>query len=179
VLKTSTILASASHRYRFAAPGSPCFAQELAQLLEQGHTDRLTSLKTMARFHRYSLNNVCLIVAQRPTATRVAGYHTWRSIGRFVRKGEKGIAILAPILRRRRDETDEKSRGSSQDFAPPTSSMSNRRTAHRCRNRPKLEAIPVRQLPDSGQRSRRTGSLSSTQTIWAARLACRAVDGFE
>jgi hypothetical protein len=108
VLKTSTILASASHRYRPAAPGSPCFAQELAQLLEQGHTDRLTSLKTMARFHRYSLNNVCLIVAQRPTATRVAGYHTWRSIGRFVRKGEKGIAILAPILRRRRDETDEK-----------------------------------------------------------------------
>jgi N-terminal domain of anti-restriction factor ArdC len=82
--------------------------KQLAQLLEQGHSDRLTSLlKTMARFHRYSLNNVCLIVAQRPTATRVAGYHTWRTIGRFVRKGEKGIAILAPILRRRRDETDE------------------------------------------------------------------------
>jgi N-terminal domain of anti-restriction factor ArdC len=82
--------------------------KQLAQLLEQEHSDRLTSLlKTMARFHRYSLNNICLIVAQRPAATRVAGYHTWRSLGRFVRKGEKGIAILAPILRRRRDETDE------------------------------------------------------------------------
>jgi len=51
----------------------------------------------MARFHRYSLHNVCLIVAQRPTETRVAGFHTWRTLGRFVRKGEKGIAILAPV----------------------------------------------------------------------------------
>jgi N-terminal domain of anti-restriction factor ArdC len=61
----------------------------------------------IVREKTFSLNNVCLIVAQRPAATRVAGYHTWRSLGRFVRKGEKGIAILAPILRRRRDETDE------------------------------------------------------------------------
>src|SRR5262249_20067246 len=60
-----------------------------------------------ARFHRYSLHNVCLIVSQRPNATRVAGFHTWRSIGRFVRKGEKGIAILAPILRRRSENTNE------------------------------------------------------------------------
>src|SRR5688572_30193228 len=78
---------------------------ELAVLLEQGRSERLTSLlKTMARFHRYSLHNVCLIVSQRPTATRVAGFHTWRGVGRFVRKGEKGIAILAPIVRRRRED---------------------------------------------------------------------------
>jgi hypothetical protein len=82
--------------------------KELAALLEQGRSERLvTLLKTMGRFHRYSLHNVCLIVAQRPTATRVAGFHTWRSVGRFVRKGEKGIAILAPIVRRRREETPE------------------------------------------------------------------------
>jgi len=82
--------------------------QELAGLLEQGHSERLTSLlKTMARFHRYSLHNVCLIVTQRPTATRVAGFHTWRTFGRFVRKGEKGIAILAPIVARRRNDTEE------------------------------------------------------------------------
>lgn len=61
----------------------------------------------MARFHRYSLRNVCLIVAQRPTATRVAGFHTWRTLGRWVRKGEKGIAILAPITARRRDDAEE------------------------------------------------------------------------
>jgi antirestriction protein ArdC len=82
--------------------------KELAALLEQGHSERLTSLlKTMARFHRYSLHNVCLIVTQRPTASRVAGFHTWRTLGRFVRKGEKGIAILAPILKRRREDTEE------------------------------------------------------------------------
>src|SRR5688572_14497803 len=81
---------------------------ELAAMIDQGHSERLTSLlATMARFHRYSLHNVCLIVAQRPTATRVAGFHTWRTLGRWVRKGEKGIAILAPITARRRDEADE------------------------------------------------------------------------
>ena len=80
--------------------------KELADLLDQGHSGRLTSLlKTMARFHRYSLHNVFLIVAQRPTATRVAGFHTWRTVGRFVRKGETGIAILAPIVARHRDDT--------------------------------------------------------------------------
>ncbi len=81
---------------------------QLAALLEQGHSERLMSLlKTMARFHRYSLHNVCLILAQRPAATRVAGFHAWRTLGRFVRKGEKGIAILAPIVSRRSQETDE------------------------------------------------------------------------
>jgi antirestriction protein ArdC len=82
--------------------------KELAALLEQGRSERLIALlRTMGRFHRYSLHNVCLIVAQRPSATRVAGFHTWRSVGRFVRKGEKGIAILAPIVRRRREEREE------------------------------------------------------------------------
>jgi antirestriction protein ArdC len=81
----------------------------LAALLDEGHSDQLTALlKTMARFHTYSWHNVCLIASQRPTATRVAGFHTWRTMGRFVRKGEKGIAILAPIVRRPgADATDD------------------------------------------------------------------------
>jgi hypothetical protein len=54
---------------------------------------------------------VSLIVSQHPTATRVAGFHTWRTLGRFVRKGEKGIAILAPITARRQAEvTDDDSK---------------------------------------------------------------------
>jgi antirestriction protein ArdC len=78
---------------------------ELANALSQGHSEQLTALlKTVGRFHRYSFHNICLIVAQRPTATRVAGFHTWRTLGRFVRKGEKGIAILAPIVARRKAE---------------------------------------------------------------------------
>jgi antirestriction protein ArdC len=53
-------------------------------------------LLTAARFHHYSPNNVMLIMLQRPDATRVAGYRTWQSLGRQVRRGEHGIAILAP-----------------------------------------------------------------------------------
>ena len=53
-------------------------------------------LETAAKFHRYSFNNQLLIFLQRPDATRVAGFNRWRSLGRMVRKGEKGIAILAP-----------------------------------------------------------------------------------
>ena len=75
---------------------------KLGAALDAGHSDNLTALlKTMGRFHRYSMHNVCLIVSQCPTATRVAGFQTWRTLGRFVRRGEKGIAILAPIVARK------------------------------------------------------------------------------
>ena len=53
-------------------------------------------LKTAAKFHRYSLNNTILIYAQYPGASRIAGYKTWQQLGRQVKKGEKGIEILAP-----------------------------------------------------------------------------------
>jgi len=80
---------------------------QLAALLDEGHSDQLTALlKTMARFHKYSWHNVCLIASQRPTAMRVAGFQAWRTMGRFVRKGEKGIAIMAPIIGRREAEPD-------------------------------------------------------------------------
>ena len=76
----------------------------LRAALDQGRSERLTALlTTMGRFHRYNVNNICLIATQRPTATRVAGFHAWRALGRFVRKGEKGIAIMAPITARRQD----------------------------------------------------------------------------
>jgi len=53
-------------------------------------------LDTQARFHRYSWGNVLLIVAQRPDATRVAGFQTWKRLGRHVRKGEHGLKIIVP-----------------------------------------------------------------------------------
>jgi hypothetical protein len=55
-------------------------------------------LDTMSRFHKYSFNNCILISLQKPDAQRVAGFHTWKSLGRFVKKGEKGIHILAPMV---------------------------------------------------------------------------------
>lgn len=51
-------------------------------------------LQFVTRFHSYSLRNVMLIMSQRPTATRVAGYKTWLSMGRRVRKGEHGLRIV-------------------------------------------------------------------------------------
>jgi hypothetical protein len=67
-------------------------------------------LDVQARFHRYSFLNTLGILLQRPEATRVAGFHTWRQLGRRVRKGEKGIAILAPIVRRVRVEDEDGSK---------------------------------------------------------------------
>jgi antirestriction protein ArdC len=59
-------------------------------------------LEAQRRFHHYSFGNTLLIIAQRPDATQVAGFHTWLRLSRHVRKGEKGIAILAPVVRRHR-----------------------------------------------------------------------------
>ncbi len=53
-------------------------------------------LAFVGRFHDYSANNVMLILMQRPDATMVAGYRAWQRMGRQVRRGEKGIVILAP-----------------------------------------------------------------------------------
>jgi antirestriction protein ArdC len=61
-----------------------------------------------ARFHQYSLRNCMLIGSQFPTASRVAGYQTWKGMGRQVRKGEKGITILAPCVVKKEDEQGEK-----------------------------------------------------------------------
>jgi antirestriction protein ArdC len=51
-------------------------------------------------FRTYSPNNTMLIWLQRPDATMVAGYRKWQEHGRQVRKGEKAIKILAPVVRK-------------------------------------------------------------------------------
>jgi hypothetical protein len=75
--------------------------KRLVEELQAGRSEALTQhLAAMGRFHRYSWNNVMLIHAQRPEATRVAGYHTWQQLGRWVKRGEKGIKIIAPLVTR-------------------------------------------------------------------------------
>jgi hypothetical protein len=64
-------------------------------------------LETAAQFHSYSWGNQMLIASSRPDATRVAGYQTWRGAGRQVRRGERGIAILAPVITQLKDESGE------------------------------------------------------------------------
>jgi antirestriction protein ArdC len=66
-------------------------------------------LKSAARFHNYSLYNRLLIWSQRRDATLVAGFNAWKDQGRYVKKGEKGIAILAPMFVKKTDSlTGEK-----------------------------------------------------------------------
>jgi hypothetical protein len=85
--------------------------KELIAQLEAGRSDALTAyLDAMSRFHNYSFGNVLEIARQRPDATRVAGLYAWNQLGRKVKKGEKGIRILAPIIgvKRKADEEDAK-----------------------------------------------------------------------
>ena len=80
----------------------------LVQSLESGHSEVLTEyLGAMARFHTYSFGNVNLIARQKPDATNVAGIRTWNSLGRFVKRGERGILILAPMVGFRRSRQNE------------------------------------------------------------------------
>lgn len=77
----------------------------LSEALEQGRSEELTRfLAAVAKFHRYSFGNVMLILSQKPDATRVAGFNTWRSLNRFVKKGEKGIVVIAPMMLKSRDD---------------------------------------------------------------------------
>lgn len=64
-------------------------------------------LKTLSKFHDYSLNNTILIAMQKPDATLVAGYTAWqKNFGRQVQKGEQGIRILAPTPYKKQMEVD-------------------------------------------------------------------------
>ncbi len=87
--------------------------QELAEKLKAGYqelkdSDRFAEyLRTCARFHHYSPSNQLLIWMQRPKATRVAGFQSWKKLGRQVRKGEKGIQIFAPMPWARRDDAGD------------------------------------------------------------------------
>ena len=81
---------------------------DLAASLENGKSETLTAyLQALSRFHDYSFGNVMLIVSQNPYATRVAGFRTWKKLSRFVKKGEKGIVIIAPRVGKKRDAGDD------------------------------------------------------------------------
>jgi hypothetical protein len=82
---------------------------QLVRQLQQLVTadDWTAMMHAASRFHGYSARNVMLIQAQRPDATRIAGYGTWKKLGRHVKKGAKGIAILAPCPTRTATDNDE------------------------------------------------------------------------
>ena len=76
----------------------------LSLLAESLITDTTKMLEFAKRwrggFHNYSFHNLLLIHFQMPTATLCAGFHSWRKYKRWVKKGEKGIWVLAPYIKR-------------------------------------------------------------------------------
>jgi antirestriction protein ArdC len=87
---------------------------QLATETDEAHQSELFQawLNAMAQFSQYSWNNQLLIACQRPAASsgQVAGFNAWRKLGRYVKKGAKGIAILAPcVYRKKADDTKEDS----------------------------------------------------------------------
>ena len=87
--------------------------KEITEQLERGVKDVFRSdkyqeyLKFMSKFYNYSVNNIILIMMQKPDASLVAGYRAWQTkFNRQVRKGEKGITILAPCTHKRVKEVD-------------------------------------------------------------------------
>ena len=101
----------------------------LVQSLEAGQSDVLTQyLGAIARFHTYSFGNVMLIARQKPEATNVAGIRTWNSLGRFVKRGEKGILILAPMVSKNRNKNEDAER--IDDTKEPESKLSGFRVVY-------------------------------------------------
>ncbi|HEY5304318.1 MAG TPA: ArdC-like ssDNA-binding domain-containing protein [Acidimicrobiales bacterium] len=93
----------------------------LLESLTEGIAELTTSekwknyLNVQSKFYQYSFNNALLIALQKPNASRVAGYKKWTELKHQVRKGEKGIVILAPIGRTRKVETDETAKSDEKE----------------------------------------------------------------
>ncbi|MCH8852363.1 MAG: DUF1738 domain-containing protein, partial [Planctomycetes bacterium] len=102
-------------KYKVSREAAKQKQTELIAKLETGVKDLRGSeqykafLDSASKFHAYSFGNIMLINLQYPSASRVAGYRAWQALGRQVRKGEKGIAIMAP--RPFKDHADGCARG--------------------------------------------------------------------
>ena len=63
-------------------------------------------LDFVAKFHQYSPSNIFLIMLTKPDATQVAGFQAWKKMGRYIKKGEKGIPIFAPMIHKEDPDSD-------------------------------------------------------------------------
>jgi hypothetical protein len=119
---------------------------EAAQAVLAGEVVSLVSgedwrryLGFQAKLHAYSANNSMLIAAQHsraysegrvsaPEPSWVAGFNTWKALGRMVQKGQRGYAVLAPVHRLRRNAVDAEgnTRLLQRDDAPATGEVEQR-----------------------------------------------------
>lgn len=73
-------------------------------------------LKTQSKFHNYSFNNTMLILCQKPEATKVAGFDTWKGLGRYVKKDEKGLRIWAPRFGKKEERNKQTGLNETKEF---------------------------------------------------------------
>lgn len=101
----------------------------IRDIFESGDMEKYRNyLRTMSRFHNYSLNNQALIHLQRPDATLVAGYNRWRDkFSRHVLRGEKGITIIAPTPYKKKSSRKSSTRTPSCPFWTRTAKSSPRK----------------------------------------------------
>ena len=126
--------------------------KSLIEQLEAGHSDALTAyLDAMSRFHNYSFGNILEIARQRPDATRVAGMYAWNQLGRKVKKGERGIRILAPIVGVKRKKDEEAEKDITKQNTPRSGRLS--------------QCLRLRCLADRGRRASRHARRSAA--MWA------------
>jgi len=82
--------------------------ENLISELEKGKSENLVNyLEFCAKFHNYSSFNQILIFIQNPGAVHCAGFNKWKSLNRFVKKGEKGLDIFAPTFRKTKKEIEK------------------------------------------------------------------------
>ena len=106
--------ANPSHPIELTAQKPNEKIKEITDRLEQGIQDLFDSdrfkeyLRVMSKFHNYSFNNTLLIAMQKPDATLIAGYNSWKNLfGRQVSRGAKGIKVLAPSPYKVKREVDK------------------------------------------------------------------------
>ncbi len=136
--------------------------QEVLNRLEQGVQDLFESekyttyLKTMSKFHNYSLNNTLLIAMQRPDATMVAGFDAWKKkFGRHVKKGEHGIRIIAPVPYKMKKEIERTESNTGQailgaDGKPAMETVEIERRAYRVTSVFDVSQTEGKELPTLG-----------------------------
>ncbi len=77
--------------------------------------DWLKFLAFQSLFYNYSFRNAMLIYSQNPEASYVKGYRAWNELGRYVKKGAKGLAILAPCFKKVEEFKEPENKSEYQD----------------------------------------------------------------
>jgi len=115
--------------------------QSLIEQLEAGDSEAFTAyLNAMSRFHKHSFGNIPEIARQKPDATRMADLYAWNQLGRKVKKGERGIRILAAIVGVRRKPEGEAEKDIRKQNRPVLVGFRNAYVFERLSRRPKAQS---------------------------------------